>query len=132
MIDMEISKIDFEQVDSDKAGSKKYYYTINGKGEYPRKYVPYNVVLKFIELNPQLSYKVIIDKWSDVGSYVKTKEQYDESTDKKKDKRHIIIHHKGSDIYVKTHLGDTNNFTKFYENVNDSGLGIKIEKIEFT
>ena len=111
--------------------SKRIKYSINGKGEYAKKYLPAELIKSFIEQNPNLTSSDVIEKWNSLGKFVphfvENQKDYDIRKDKKTKRTRSVLCG-GDMIYVSTRWSKNNAFDNLINAIPDD-WNLKVEKL---
>lgn len=130
-LDVDMYDDDDDDNNTSNVKSKRIKYSINGKGEYAKKYLPAELIKSFIEQNPNLTSSDVIEKWNSLGKFVphfvENQKDYDIRKDKKtKRTRNVLC---GSDmIYVSTRWSKNNAFDNLINAIPDD-WNLKVEKL---
>lgn len=127
---------DINEVD-DKGNTDTSRYSINGIGSFGKCRAPFEAIKMFCSANPSLSNSDVVSKWLSLGvkipNLIETETQYKERTTDSKDqkladksKTHTLSD--GTTIYVSNQF-NPERIQDFVNKVNESDLGIHIEKI---
>lgn len=139
--DMLIAMLDYLDVDmyddddddnnTSNVKSKRIKYSINGKGEYAKKYLPAELIKSFIEQNPNLTSSDVIEKWNSLGKFVphfvENQKDYDIRKDKKTKRTRSVLCG-GDMIYVSTRWSKNNAFDNLINAIPDD-WNLKVEKL---
>lgn len=111
--------------------NKRIKYSINGKGEYAKKYLPAELIKSFIEQNPNMTSYEVIEKWNSLGKFVshfvENQTDYDVRKDNKTKRTKSVSC--GSDmIYVSTRWSKNNAFDNLINAIPED-WNLKVEKL---
>ena len=111
--------------------NKRIKYSINGKGEYAKKYLPAELIKSFIEQNPNMTSSEVIEKWNSLGKFVshfvENQTDYDVRKDNKTKRTKRVSC--GSDmIYVSTRWSKNNAFDNLINAIPED-WNLKVEKL---
>lgn len=134
--DAESADSDINEVD-DKGYTDTSRYSINGIGSYGKCRAPFEAIKMFCSENPSLSSSDVVSRWLSLGvkipNLIETETQYKERTADSKDqkladKSKIHTLSDGTIVYVSNQF-NPERILDFVNKVNESDLGIHIEKI---
>lgn len=130
-LDVDMYDDDDDDNNTSNVKSKRIKYSINGKGEYAKKYLPAELIKSFIEQNPNLTSSDVIEKWNSLGKFVphfvENQKDYDIRKDKKTKRTRSVLC--GSDmIYVSTRWSKNNAFDNLINAIPDD-WNLKVEKL---
>lgn len=134
--DAESADSDINEVD-DKGYTDTSRYSINGIGSYGKCRAPFEAIKMFCSENPSLSSSDVVSRWLSLGvkipDLIETETQYKERTADSKDqkladKSKIHTLSDGTIVYVSNQF-NPERILDFVNKVNESDLGIHIEKI---
>lgn len=134
--DAESTDSDINEVD-DKGNTDTSRYSINGIGSYGKCRTPFEAIKMFCSENPSLSSSDVVSRWLSLGvkipNLIETETQYKERTADSKDqkladKSKIHTLSDGTIVYVSNQF-NPERILDFVNKVNESDLGIHIEKI---
>lgn len=134
--DTESADSDINEVD-DKGYTDTSRYSINGIGSYGKCRAPFEAIKMFCSENPSLSSSDVVSRWLSLGvkipNLIETETQYKERTADSKDqkladKSKIHTLSDGTIVYVSNQF-NPERILDFVNKVNESDLGIHIEKI---
>lgn len=134
--DAESADSDINEVD-DKGYTDTSRYSINGIGSYGKCRTPFEAIKMFCSENPSLSSSDVVSRWLSLGvkipNLIETETQYKERTADSKDqkladKSKIHTLSDGTIVYVSNQF-NPERILDFVNKVNESDLGIHIEKI---
>lgn len=134
--DSDNTDFDINEVD-DKGNTDTSRYSINGIGSYGKCRAPFEAIKMFCSENPDLSSSDVVSRWLSLGvkipNLIETEVQYKERTADSKDQKladkskiHILTD--GTTVYVSNQF-NPERIQDFVNKVNESDLGIHIEKI---
>ena len=127
---------DINEVD-ERGNTDTSRYSINGIGSYGKCRAPFEAIKMFCSENPSLSSSDVVSRWLSLGvkipNLIETEVQYKERTvdskdQKLADKSKIHILTDGTTVYVSNQF-NPERIQDFVNKVNESDLGIHIEKI---
>ena len=130
-IDVDMYGDDDDDNNTSNVKSKRIKYSINGKGEYAKKYLPAELIKSFIEQNPNLTSSDVIEKWNSLGKFVphfvENQKDYDIRKDKKTKRTRSVLCG-GDMIYVSTRWSKNNAFDNLI-NAIPNDWNLKVEKL---
>lgn len=121
----------------DKGNTDTSRYSINGIGSYGKCRAPFEAIKVYCSANPGMSSDDVVSRWLSLGvkipNLIETETQYKERTADSKDqkladKSKIHTLSDGTTVYVSNQF-NPERILDFVNKVNDSDLGIHIEKI---
>lgn len=130
-LDVDMYDDDDDDNNTSNVKSKRIKYSINGKGEYAKKYLPAELIKSFIEQNPNLTSSDVIEKWNSLGKFVphfvENQKDYDIRKDKKTKRTRSVLCG-GDMIYVSTRWSKNNAFDNLINAIPDD-WNLKVEKL---
>ena len=130
-LDVDMYDDDDDDNNTSNVKSKRIKYSINGKGEYAKKYLPAELIKSFIEQNPNLTSSDVIEKWNSLGKFVphfvENQKDYDIRKDKKTKRTRSVLCG-GDMIYVSTRWSKNNAFDNLI-NAIPNDWNLKVEKL---
>lgn len=130
-LDVDMYDDDDDDNNTSNVKSKRIKYSINGKGEYAKKYLPAELIKSFIEQNPNLTSSDVIEKWNSLGMFVphfvENQKDYDIRKDKKTKRTRSVLCG-GDMIYVSTRWSKNNAFDNLI-NAIPNDWNLKVEKL---
>lgn len=129
--------VDEEDEDGNTISSSKRDYTkysVNGVGRYGKNKLAVECVKKYIELNPEMSAKEVLQNWKSLGNivshFIESLDEYNARTDNNK-RRSSEIECGGTKLYV-AHDGYGNNgaVERLIDAVKNKNWDLKIEIVE--
>ena len=130
-LDVDMYDDDDDNNNTSNVKSKRIKYSINGKGEYAKKYLPAELIKSFIEQNPNLTSSDVIEKWNSLGKFVphfvENQKDYDIRKDKKTKRTRSVLCG-GDMIYVSTRWSKNNAFDNLI-NAIPNDWNLKVEKL---
>lgn len=130
-LDVDMYDDDDDDNNTSNVKSKRIKYSINGKGEYAKKYLPAELIKSFIEQNPNLTSSDVIEKWNSLGKFVphfvENQKDYDIRKDKKTKRARSVLCG-GDMIYVSTRWSKNNAFDNLINAIPDD-WNLKVEKL---
>ena len=130
-LDVDMYDDDDDDNNTSNVKSKRIKYSINGKGEYAKKYLPAELIKSFIEQNPNLTSSDVIEKWNSLGKFVphfvENQKDYDIRKEKKTKRTRSVLCG-GDMIYVSTRWSKNNAFDNLINAIPDD-WNLKVEKL---
>lgn len=130
----ELDAEDEDEYESNQNGNKRNTtkYSINGEGRYPKKKVAYELIRLFIQNNPLLSAKQVIEEWKSLGNFVshfiESEAEYKSRTDKPRVKS---LDCNGENIYVSMNgWGGEDVMNQLKTAVESKDWGLRIDALK--
>lgn len=110
------------------------YYSIDGEGHYNKRQTVLQSLIKYVELNPTLSASDVIANWEEINpgvpNFIESETSFENRVAIYPDqrKRSWAVEVGDEKVYITNQWG-VGRFDNFIKNVNDSQLGVKIERV---
>ncbi len=110
------------------------YYSIDGEGHYNKRQTVLQSLIKYVELNPTLSASDVIANWEEINpgvpNFIESETSFENRVAIYPDQRKCswAVEVGDEKVYITNQWG-VGRFDNFIKNVNDSQLGVKIERV---
>lgn len=135
---LELSPVVYDETSStenmENEGNKdNTQYSINGEGNFPKRLLAKELIIRFVKNHPELSADKVIDMWkplSNVGHFVENDVDHEKRTEDGKNRAQSVTCNDGTILWVATHGWIPDTINNLIDNVNSKDWDLKVKTIE--
>ena len=135
---LELSPIAYDEISStenmgNEGNKDNTQYSINGEGNFPKRLLAKELIVRFVKNHPKLSADKVIDMWkplSNVGHFVENDVDHEKRTEDGKNRAQSVTCNDGTILWVATHGWIPDTINNLIDNVNSKDWDLKVKTIE--